>query len=60
MARCPECKGEVLRESTDEGLTEWGVCDACGTYFCDEQTGGITRQMRVNYDTGEIREITED
>lgn len=48
MARCPECKGDVLRESTDEGLTDWGVCEACGTYFCDEQAvfHAAVREMR--------------
>ena len=48
MARCPECKGDVLRESTDEGLTEWGVCEACGTYYCDEQAvlHAAVREMR--------------
>ena len=48
MARCPECKGYVLRESTDEGLTEWGVCEACGTYYCDEQAvlHAAVREMR--------------
>ena len=48
MARCPECRGDVLRESTDEGLTDWGVCEACGTYFCDEQAvfHAAVREMR--------------
>jgi hypothetical protein len=35
MARCPSCKGDVLREPIEDGWTTWGVCADCHAYYRD-------------------------